>query len=478
MSGLFAALNVSSQSLAAYQKAINISQNNVNNAYTAGYAAQIVDFSALSFDAQSGLAGGVISSGVSTRASYLDESVRNQLASLGSSQQKTESLTGLQSSFDVTGTTGVPGGLTALFSSFSALSVAPGSGVSRDAVLAAAQNVAAAFQQTSGALATATAGSNRQVQAQVNQINALSAQIAGYNSARAQSGTNDAGRDANLSAALEKLSSLVNISTRIGANGGTDVLVDGQIPLVLESESFNLTSQTAPAPATPPLNPSGTAALQIVDREGRDLSSHFSGGTVAGLLQFRNVTLAGLRGDTSQNGSLNNLAKGFADRVNNLLTSGLVSQGPPPQPGVPLFTYSSTDSTATASSLSVIAGFTSSQLATIDPGPPTVSNGIALQLANAARGTTAADQVSGLSYSQYFGEIASGVGRELAAQTTAADRDQQAVLQAQSFRAQLTGVSLDAEAVKLLQYQKAYGASAKLITVLDQITQSTLDILR
>jgi flagellar hook-associated protein 1 FlgK len=478
VSGIFTALNVSSQSLAAYQKAINISQNNVNNAYTAGYAAQIVDFSALSFDARSGLAGGVTSSGVSTRSVYLDESVRTQLANLGSSQQRAESLTGIQSSFDVTGATGVPGALTSLFSSFSALSVAPANITSRQAVLSAAQNVAAAFQQTSAELANSASGADRQVQSQVNQINALSAEIAGYNSERGQTGTEDAGRDAKLSAALEKISSLVNISTRAGANGGTDVLVDGQIPLVLESQNFFISSQPAPAPTAPPLNPSGPAALQIVDGEGRDISSHFSGGTVAGLLQFRNGTLGSLRGDTSQSGSLNELAKGFADRVNNLLTSGVISQGPPAQTGLPLFSYSATDPTATASTLSVISGFTASQIATIDPGPPTVSNGISLQLANAVHGTNAADQVKGLSYAKFFGEIAGGVGRELAAQTSAADVHQQAVTQAQSFRAQLSGVSLDAEAVKLVQYQKAYGASAKLITVLDQITQSTLDILK
>ena len=40
-----------------------------------------------------------------------------------------------------------------------------------------------------------------------------------------------------------------------------------------------------------------------------------------------------------------------------------------------------------------------------------------------------------------------------------------------------SGVSLDAEAVKLLQYQRAYDATAKLISILDQVTQSTLAIL-
>ncbi len=478
MSGIFGALTASSQSLGAFQRAIEISQNNVNNASTPGYAAQIADFTALSFNAQSGLAGGVTAQSHSTRDSYLDQSVRNQSTNLGSAQQLTESLSAIESSFDVSGASGVPGALTKLFSSFSALSVAPGSSSSRQSVLSAAQEAASAFQQTASVLSQASAKTDGQIRAQLNQISALATEIQGYNKARAQGGTEDAGRDARLNSALEKLSSLANITTRTGADGGTDVLLDGQIPLVLGTQQFSLGVATAPAPASPPVNPAGLPSLLIVDSGGNDITSHFAGGTVSGLLQFRNRTLAGLQGDQTQAGSLNALAKSFADRVNSLLTSGRISDGPPAQPGVPLFTYDASDITKTAASLGVVSGITAAQIATISPGPPSVSNGTALALANLAHGNGAADQVNGLSYTQYFGEIAGGVGRTLASQKDSADLYQQASSQAQSLRSQLSGVSLDAEAVRLLQYQKAYSASAKLITVLDQIMQTTLDILK
>ncbi len=478
MSGLFGALNASSQSLAAFQQAIEISQNNVNNASTPGYAAQIADFSALSFNAQSGLAGGVSASTLSTRDGYLDESVRHRYTSLGTAQQLTESLNGIQSSFDVSGASGVPGALTKLFSSFSALSVAPGSPSARQSVVAAAQEAASAFQQTAGAVAKASAQTDSQVQSQVARISALATEIQGYNKLSAQSNVPDAGRDARLNAALEKLSSLANITTRPSANGTTDVLLDGQIPLVLGVQKYSFSVQPAPASAAPPANPGGLPSLQIVDANGIDISSHFSGGTVSGLLQFRNGTLAALQGDRNQTGSLNTLAKGFADRVNSLLTSGVIADGPPVQPGVPLFTYNSTDATKTATSLSVVSGFTGAQIATITPGPPYVSNGTALALGNLAHGTAPADQLNGFSYTQFFGDIAGGIGGALAFQQDSADLFQQAATQAQSLRSQLSGVSLDAEAVRLLQYQKAYNASAKVISVLDQITQTTLDILK
>ena len=478
MSGLFQALNTSSQSLSAYQRAIEISQNNVNNASTPGYAAQIADFTALSFDLNSGLAGGVAANTVSTRSKYLDDSVRAQTTTLGNAQQQSQSLGGIEGLFDISGTTGIPAAFSKLFNSFSALSVAPADGAARNAVVTAAKDVASGFQQIASSLDTAADGADQQIRSQLKQVDALASEIRGYNVAQEQTGTADAGRDAKLSAALEQLSSLVNISTRPSVGGGTDVLINGQIPLVLGAQKFSLSSAAAPAPASAPANPSGPAPTQISDSEGRDITSQFSGGTLSGLLQFKNSTLAALRGDRNQAGSINTLAKGFADRVNTLLTAGQIAAGPPAVPGVPLFTYDATDATKSAASLAVVAGVTGAQIATITPGPPVVSNGVALSFGDLAAGTTAANQIAGVSYSQYFGAVAGSVGSQLSAQKSSADAAQQSSIQAQSLRSQLSGVSLDTEAVKLTQYQKAYSASAKLITILDQITQTTLDILK
>ncbi len=477
MASLFASINASSQSLTAYQRALQITQNNVDNASTPGYSAQTVDFTSLSFDSQSGLAGGVAVSSSSTRDTHLDSAVRSQLNNLGTAQQQVSNLGGVEGLFDVSGASGIPAALTSLFNKFSDLSVAPASSSSRQAVVSAATDVATAFNQISSSFTQAGADAGRQIQAQVAQINALSAEIQGYNVSQQQSGTSDAGRDAKLENALEKLSSLANISTRPGANGGTDVLLGGQIPLVLGAQQYSLSAALAPLPTTAPPNPNGTPPEQILDSNGNDITSRVSGGSLAGLLQFRNTTLPSLQGDRNQVGSLNTLAKSFADRINSLLTSGVISEGPPVQPGVPIFTYSATDPTKTAASLSVVSGFTPDQIATISSGPPSVSNGIALAVAAVGKGATAADQVNGFSFTQFFGEIAGGIGKQLATQKSAADLGQQAVTQAQSLRSQFSGVSLDAEAVKLTEFQKAYSAAAKLINVLDQIAQSALGIL-
>jgi flagellar hook-associated protein 1 FlgK len=56
---------------------------------------------------------------------------------------------------------------------------------------------------------------------------------------------------------------------------------------------------------------------------------------------------------------------------------------------------------------------------------------------------------------------------------------QQSLLtQAKDLRQQYQGVSLDEEAATLMQFQRAYQANAKFLSVLDELTQTAIDILK
>ena len=50
--------------------------------------------------------------------------------------------------------------------------------------------------------------------------------------------------------------------------------------------------------------------------------------------------------------------------------------------------------------------------------------------------------------------------------------------QTKNLRQQLSGVSLDEEATIVIQFQRAYEANSRLIAVLDQLTEETIQILR
>jgi len=216
---------------------------------------------------------------------------------------------------------------------------------------------------------------------------------------------------------------------------------------------------------------------------GTDITAQTTRGQLGALLQMSNTVLPAIQGDANQAGSLNTLAKNFADTVNQLLTSGNISDGPPPVPGVPLFTYTDTNAdgsanpTLVAGSIAVDPTVTPSNLAAISTGPPEISNGVPLALAQLANPTTGTGEVNGFSYSQYYGNIAASVGNQLQEAQDNVQVQQSLLAQAQNQRQLISGVDINTEAMTAVEFQRAYEANSQLITVLDQITQDTINIM-
>ena len=141
-----------------------------------------------------------------------------------------------------------------------------------------------------------------------------------------------------------------------------------------------------------------------------------------------------------------------------------------------MFTYNANSPTGVAASLSVNPALTPSQLAATDPGPPVASNGIALQLS--ALANAANPQLGGLSFTQYFGTLVSQVGNAVSNATTAASTQTQLVAQAKNLQQQLSGVNLDEEAIRLVQLQSSYQAASKVVTVIDELTQTLMNMVQ
>jgi flagellar hook-associated protein 1 FlgK len=143
--------------------------------------------------------------------------------------------------------------------------------------------------------------------------------------------------------------------------------------------------------------------------------------------------------------------------------------------GVPLF---SAQGSTPGSSFSVVASMTGSQLAAISPGPPAVANGVAQALAGLATPTNAASMVNGFSLTEFYGNIASSVGQQASTASDDVSSNTSLLNQAQSLRAQVSGVSLNDQATKLLQFQESYQASAQMISTINTMTQSLLTVMQ
>src|SRR5260370_23562981 len=153
MSILLATLGSSSGALDAIDQVLQVTQNNVANASTPGYAKQRLSLDALPFHPSVGAAGGVRAGQIhSARDQYAEQSVRRETTLLGNAQQSVGGLTSLQSLFDVSGQSAIPDALNHLFQSFSAWAQSPSDTVARQTVIQRATRLSNSFQQPSARL--------------------------------------------------------------------------------------------------------------------------------------------------------------------------------------------------------------------------------------------------------------------------------------------------------------------------------------
>jgi flagellar hook-associated protein 1 FlgK len=475
MSNLLTMLLNSASTLDTYGRVLDTAQNNVANASTAGYAKQSMDLYALPFDPNSGSTGGVRAGElVSSRNEYAEQSVRAQTSSLGQQQQMVSSLTSVQSVFDISGNQGIPKALNDLFQSFSAWATSPNSQATSQTVIQRATEVAQSFAQAANALGSQAHDTEQQIRQNVDQVNQLVGQLQGYNKLAMAGNRGDAGLDAQVHATLENLSGLVDFTAANQADGTVTVMLNGNQLLLAADKQYQISFALTQSDTPPPTYPNSPATAHIKSSDGNDITSKTTGGQLGALLNVRNTVLSSYIGDAYQPGDLNTMARQFADRVNQVLSSGTTSDG---QAGVALFTYDSTNDTAVASSLTVDSNVTPAQLVAADPGPPAVSNGIPLALSQLTTPLQDADKIDGLSYTEFYGGLASRVGGQLKNSTNSQEVQQSLLAQAKNLRQQVSGVSLDEEAAILIEFQRAYQANSKFMTVLDQLTQTTIDLI-
>ena len=275
-----------------------------------------------------------------------------------------------------------------------------------------------------------------------------------------------------MTSSLQQLSELADVSVLNQADGTVTVLMSGGSPLVMGTSQYSISSGLSVSSGA--ANQQSPPSAQILDSQGNDITSQIQGGQLGGLLDVHNNVLASLVGDGQQAGSLNQFAQSFADTVNGILESGTVSTDSGAAKGAPLFVYDNSDPTVAAASFALNPAITPDQLAPVDAQGN--ANGNANQLASLASSTSAGG-VNGLTFGDFFSGIASYVGQESSTASTNQQAQQQVVTQTEALRDQASGVSLDDQAVALLSFQKGYEATARLLTTLNSIAETAINMI-
>lgn len=444
MGSLLAALNVAADSMRTVQRAIDVTSNNVMNAKTPGYAKQSMQMLARPLDLPGGLGGGLQAGAqISYRDQSYETAVQDAAHDSGRASKRTQILSQVEPIFDVSGNTGVGAALDKFFQGFSLLSVNPNDNATRQSVIDRAEDLANQFRFADNSLGSADANSMGQLRDTVSAINRLGAQIQDYNAKvqkRSASAT-DAGLDAQVHQQLEDLAGLVDFDVIRRDDHTLQISLGGQVPLVIGTTLNSLSVDST------------GKVMSGVD----DVSNQFQSGEVRGVLEVRQQ-IQDLRT------GLADLATSFAGQVNSALAGGLDKNGTTPVRD--LFQIS-------GGTLAVNSAFTTDDVAAASAGAPG-GNGNALNLA--ALGT--AKTIGTLTFSQAYGNIASDVGGRLDQSREEENTQQLLLSQARTLRQDAQGVSLDEEAANLMAFQRGYQATAEVVRVLNQLTETTINLLR
>jgi len=312
--------------LAAYQRALATTSNNIANLQTEGYVRQRAVLESAGQDNLSriSLGNGVRFSEVQRLYDrFAEENMQRASSSLKGEEALLKELQSLQ---DAIGSSeaGLHGAFQAFFDAARDLEAAPASPGSRAGFLAAAEGVAARFRGLGGTVATLDGTTRTQVDQAVGEINTFLGEIAALN-AQLVKRASDSEQPMQLldrrDAALKSLSERLGITVEIGTSGAATVYAGDSasgVALVEIQRARTLSVKFDEYDF-------GKAEFVLDAASQPVVLSNIRTGTLGGLVTFRSQAL----GTTSD--KLDELALAFGREVNKLHRQGLDSLGRPGQ---------------------------------------------------------------------------------------------------------------------------------------------------
>ena len=466
MLGLFNTLNLGARALTAEQVAVEVAGHNLANANNPAYARQRVQIqTSLPTPTSFGMEGtGVqVTSIQQVRDQLIDSQIRSE-ASIGgywnsqqnalqNAQTQLNEFLNLSSTSGASGSTaGLSGQLNNLFGAFQAVATSPTDPSARLSLVNAGQSLASSFNQSSQNLSTLNDQLNTSVSNDVASANRLLSDIAGLNNEIARA-TASGGNANDLSDSreqdLENLSKLVNIQTAANSDGSVSVSIGGQ-QLVTGSK---LTDTLA-------THDSGNGQL-LVQTAASATPLTLSSGSIQGTIDARDGALATLRN------SLDTMASSLITQVNGIYKNGYDLNG---NFGANFFTGGD------AATIGVNPALVNdpSQIQAAGTANAAGDNSIALQLAQLGQQSIAA--LNNQTFSGAYAQDVQNFGNALANANDQVDNYNSVNTMWLNQRDSVSGVSLEEETTNLIMFQKAYQASAKLITTVDQMLQTVINL--
>ena len=355
------------------------------------------------------------------------------------------------------GTYGLSEGMTELFNSFQSLSVSPTSISERQTVISNAKKISSKLNTVDERLDRLRAAINEEVKDTIAQVNGKIKEVAyiaiNIGNIEVIDGSANEVRDS-LQYAMEQLSKYAEIKTTYNENGDLSLEVNNHEMITDNVMTNGITAKQDTV----------TGMYYMVDTaEGKTVNPNT--GHIKGLIDVRDQSVKNLRED------IDAMASQLITEVNALHQTGYDLDG------VNDNSRGFFDGTGAANiKVNETIADNPRKLQGSSSAGETSNNDILRSIADL--GSKAIAGLNSVSFSEYYSNTLSRFGHEVSL-TTSQLNDQKTVEQLLlKQRESIMGVSIDEEVANLVVYQRAFQASAKLLTTMDGLMQDVLNMTR
>ena len=474
MSKISSMMDVGRRSMSNSQTALQTVGHNIANKNTEGYSRQRVE-------TETALPIGIgklrIGMGANTSAvtrtnnNYLERQIGQEQSTLGFAKTQADTMNRVEQVFNEQINRGLNNYIGEFFNAVREFSASPDSMASRTLVKETGDFMAKDFHRVNKQLTEAQKEIDFQLTSHLQEINGYTEQIAQLNERIHQvevggaTANDERDKRDNL---IKKLGEKIDIRWAEGDGGMVTVSAGTAVLLVAGNDAKKLQVQ-----ATPAGNGKREGNVDIVYKNKEEatpvvVTHHFTGGAVGALVDIRDRVINRLLGD------MDKLAYTIADEVNSAHMQGFDRYN---RKGDVFFELPDT------------MDGTSATIKVSEDIQTDVGKIAGAARPNAPGDNTIAHLISNIQYrplldngqtrlEDFYQGVVGRVGVETRTAQTSEHSQQDIVAQLKNIRESISGVSLDEETAKMVEFQKSFDASARLIKTADELFDTVLNLKR
>ena len=436
---------IGKRSLLAYQSAIHTTSGNISNVNNENYSRRRVDLSQLIIGFSSlGLSQ---DQNIRMRQQYAQSQIWQENQSLNEYETSGMLLKQVENIFAEDTDSGLSSLLNQFWNAWNDLANDPESEYARAIVRDKGVLIANSFQRMNSEFRNMQDQIRPQVTGLVQDINQMTTQIADINQRlKIEQSPDLLDRRDEL---ISDLSSMIDIKIKEKENGQVNIFADGYL-LVGDEYAFNIQAEVE--------NTDGEDKINIHYLES-DKTINVGSGQLKGLLDVHNRKIP------EYLEKLDALAMQLAGDVNTIHRSGHNLNG---TSDIPFFD----DSISGAADFNVNEAIVqnSSLIASRLPTESEGSGSVAQSISDLRFQKT----MSGVSIDEYYHTMLADIGNKIYESDFMEQSQRNIVLQLQNQKDSITGVSLDEEMTRLVQFQQAYQAAARIVNTVDEMVDTVL----